>query len=79
VYRELQAASKISSENIVRYFNSWFEELDNDDKQIEIDYQKSYLEEKKKLSLVNKKRKLKTKLSSISSNESNKSKSSVRR
>lgn len=79
MYRELQAASKISSENIVRYFNSWFEELDNDDKQIEIDYQKSYLEEKKKLSLVNKKRKLKTKLSSISSNESNKSKSSVRR
>jgi hypothetical protein len=27
VYRELQAASRITSENIVRYFNSWFEEL----------------------------------------------------
>ena len=32
VYRELQAASKITSENIVRYFNSWFEELEDDDK-----------------------------------------------
>jgi len=29
VYRELQTASRITSENIVRYFNSWFEELDD--------------------------------------------------
>lgn len=32
VYRELQAASRITSENIVRYFNSWFEELNDDEK-----------------------------------------------
>ena len=27
VYREIKTASSIESENVVRYFNSWFEEL----------------------------------------------------
>lgn len=49
VYRELQAASRITSENIVRYFNSWFEELDHQDKQGEIEYQEKYLHELKKI------------------------------
>lgn len=35
VYRELQVASKISSDNIVRYFNSWFEELNEEEKEAE--------------------------------------------
>ena len=35
VYRELQAASKITSEHVVRYFNSWFEELDEYEKETE--------------------------------------------
>lgn len=38
VYRELQAASRITSENIVRYFNSWFEELNPEEKQSELEY-----------------------------------------
>lgn len=46
VYRELQAASRITSENIVRYFNSWFEELNDDEKQEErvykIDFNNMY-------------------------------------
>ena len=49
VYRELQAASRITSENIGRYFNSWFEELDHEDKQGEIEYQEKYLHELKKI------------------------------
>ena len=49
VYRELQAASRITSENIVRYFNSWFEELDIEDKQGEIEYQEKYREEMKRV------------------------------
>lgn len=36
VYRELQAASQINSENIVRYFNSWFEELNPEEKKDEL-------------------------------------------
>ena len=43
VYRELQAASRITSENIVRYFNSWIEELDKSEKQQEIKYRNDYL------------------------------------
>jgi hypothetical protein len=38
VYRELQAASQINSEFIVRYFNSWFEELSAEEKKDEIQY-----------------------------------------
>jgi len=39
VYRELQAASRIlTSENIVRYFNSWFEELEVTEKIAEAEY-----------------------------------------
>jgi len=45
VYRELQAASRIiTSENIVRYFNSWFEELDSGDKLAEAEYKQNYIE-----------------------------------
>ena len=45
VYRELQAASRIlTSENIVRYFNSWFEELDLNEKNAEYEYKQKYLE-----------------------------------
>lgn len=44
VYRELQAATKISSEYIVRYFNSWFEELNDDQKQAEQDYREGYID-----------------------------------
>ena len=42
VYRELQAASRITSEKTVRYFNSWFEELDDDEKQKELNYKCQY-------------------------------------
>ena len=42
VYKELQAATKISSEYIVRYFNSWFEELNEDQKNAEQDYRETY-------------------------------------
>lgn len=35
VYSELQMISKISSEYIVRYFSSWFEELDSEEKRLE--------------------------------------------
>ena len=48
VYRELQAASRITSENIVRYFNSWFEELDEEDKQKELKYKSEYKKHLKK-------------------------------
>lgn len=44
VYRELQAVSKITSENTVRYFNSWFEALDDDERQEEQDYTQKYRE-----------------------------------
>ena len=42
VYKELQTASRINSENIVRYFNSWFEELDDKDKFEEDQYKLEY-------------------------------------
>jgi len=42
VYRELQWASRITSDNIVRYFNSWFEELDPKEKEIEVTYRLNY-------------------------------------
>jgi serine/threonine protein kinase len=42
VYRELQAASKITSDNIVRYFNSWFEELNPQEKLDEAKYRDDY-------------------------------------
>ena len=32
VYRELQTTSELDQENIVRYYGSWFEELDQDEK-----------------------------------------------
>jgi len=31
-------ATKITSDHIVRYFNSWFEELDEDERQYELEY-----------------------------------------
>ena len=43
VYRELQAASRITSDNIVRYFNSWIEELDKQEKLQEIQYRTEFL------------------------------------
>jgi hypothetical protein len=42
VYRELQAASRITSDNIVRYFNSWFEELNEEEKKRESKYKQEY-------------------------------------
>ena len=42
VYRELQTASRIQSDNIVRYFNSWFEELNAKEKEEEAEYMRSY-------------------------------------
>lgn len=36
VYKELLAASRIISENIVRYYNSWFEELNQEELKEEI-------------------------------------------
>lgn len=44
VYRELQTASKITSDNIVRYFNSWFEELGQEELEEEREYRQSFLE-----------------------------------
>jgi len=43
MYREIQAASSITSENIVRYFNSWFEELDSEDKISENKYREEFI------------------------------------
>ena len=43
VYRELQMAAKITSDNIVRYFNSWFEELNDEDKEEEDIYVNEFL------------------------------------
>lgn len=43
VYRELKFFTQnISSEHIVRYFNSWFEELDPEEKQQEAEYRRQY-------------------------------------
>jgi hypothetical protein len=42
VYTELQAASRITSDNIVRYFNSWFEELTQDEKMHEQSYKQQF-------------------------------------
>ena len=43
VYSELNFFTQnISSEHIVRYFNSWFEELDPEEKQQEAEYRKQY-------------------------------------
>ena len=44
VFRELAAVSQISSDNIVRYFNSWFEELDKDEKEEEARYKEKFFE-----------------------------------
>ena len=51
VYRELQAASAITSENIVRYFSSWFEELNPEERTDEAKYRELFQEAmaKKKL------------------------------
>ena len=43
MYREIQAASSITSENIVRYFNSWFEELEQEDRESEKKYREDFL------------------------------------
>lgn len=41
VYRELKFFTQnISSEHIVRYFNSWFEELDPEERKQEAEYRK---------------------------------------
>ena len=45
VYRELQAQNRYETEteNIVRYYNSWFEELNEDEQQEEDEYRDEYL------------------------------------
>lgn len=42
VYRELATASQLSSENIVRYYNSWFEALTPEEIAQESSYQQHY-------------------------------------
>lgn len=42
MYRELQMNSQMTNENIVRYYGSWFEELDQDEKEQEIKYREEY-------------------------------------
>ena len=43
VYRELKFFTQnISSEHIVRYFNSWFEELDSEERKQEAEYRTTY-------------------------------------
>ena len=42
VYREIATASQLSSENIVRYYNSWFEELTPEEIAQESSYQQRY-------------------------------------
>lgn len=44
VYKELIAQSQISSEYIVRYFSSWFETLDETEREEEKIYRNKYLE-----------------------------------
>ena len=51
VYRELSTTAKMTSENIVRYYGSWFEELDLEEKEMEMKYQTEFnkiIEQKKK-------------------------------
>jgi hypothetical protein len=61
VYRELKFFTQnISSEHIVRYFNSWFEELDPEERKQEAEYRATYFEmlrkrkEKRRLKLEQK-------------------------
>ena len=42
VYREIATASQLSSENIVRYYNSWFEELTEEEFEQEASYRNRY-------------------------------------
>lgn len=44
VYRELQTTSELDQENIVRYYGSWFEELDQEEKDAEMKYRNEYNE-----------------------------------
>ena len=43
VYRELQTTSKMTSENIVRYYSCWFEELDPEERASELKYKSDFL------------------------------------
>jgi hypothetical protein len=42
VYRELSTTAKMTSDNIVRYYGSWFEELDQEEKEMETKYKQDY-------------------------------------
>ena len=42
VYREIATASQLSSENIVRYYNSWFEVLTPEEIAQESNYRQQY-------------------------------------
>jgi hypothetical protein len=42
VYRELSTTAKMTSENIVRYYGSWFEELDQEEMEMELKYQQDF-------------------------------------
>ena len=49
VYREIQTASQFSSENIVRYYNSWFEDLSPEDRLEDEKYAQKYSVIRKRL------------------------------
>ena len=42
VYSEIQTASHFASENIVRYYNSWFEKLTPQEEEFEKNYKRRY-------------------------------------
>ena len=42
VYREIQTASHFASDNIVRYYNSWFEKLTPEEEKFEQEYTMRY-------------------------------------
>ena len=66
VYRELQTASRIQSDNIVRYFNSWFEELNAKEKEEESEYMRSYQINISKKNAIKRDKKLKKRKKKVS-------------
>lgn len=70
VYRELQAASAITSENIVRYFSSWFEELNPEERLAEVEYREQFQDAMAKKKLQKKIRAQMSKNSIKSTNQS---------